>query len=121
MGIYVKTEDGVCKLSSDLSTRVEELEKSVNNRLKYYRVYVSSLTVPGNNLTRVKIQSKADFDKGLTTNNIHSVAAIVVLDGTYGDQMSATACLYNGELWLQVDSRYSSELTINPSITVMGV
>ena len=71
-------------------------------------------------MTRLSIQSKTYFDKGLAAHGCTKVVAVNVLTGTYGDQVQASACLYNGALWLQVDSRYGTELTINPTFTVIA-
>lgn len=85
-----------------------------------YQIKASGIKIAANSMTRLSIQSKTDFDKGLAAHGCTNVVAINVLLGTYGDQMQASACLYNGTLWLQVDSRYGTELTINPIFTVIA-
>ena len=71
-------------------------------------------------MTRLSIQTKTDFDKGLADHGCTNAIAVNVLTGTYGDQVQASACLYNGALWLQIDSRYGAELTMNPIFTVIA-
>lgn len=99
---------------------VAQINSKIAKQLTSYQIKVTGIKVPANTMTRISIQSQTDFNKGLTDHGCKNVIAVNVLTGTYGDQVQASACLYNGALWLQIDSRYGAELTMNPIFTVIA-
>ena len=104
----------------ETAPNLAEINSKIAKQLKSYQIKVTGIKVPANTMTRISIQSQTDFDKGLTDHGCKNVIAVNVLTGTYGDQVQASACLYNGALWLQIDSRYGAELTMNPIFTVIA-
>lgn len=104
----------------ETAPNLAEINSKIENQLVAYQISINGIKIAANSMTRLSIQSKTDFDKGLAAHGCTKVVAVNVLTGTYGDQVQASACLYNGALWLQVDSRYGTELTINPTFTVIA-
>lgn len=104
----------------ETAPNLAEINSKIENQLVAYQISINGIKIAANSMTRLSIQSKTDFDKGLAAHGCTKVVAVNVLTATYGDQVQASACLYNGALWLQVDSRYGTELTINPTFTVIA-
>lgn len=104
----------------ETAPNLAEINSKIAKQLTSYQIKVTGIKVPANTMTRISIQSQTDFNKGLTDHGCKNVIAVNVLTGTYGDQVQASACLYNGALWLQIDSRYGAELTMNPIFTVIA-
>lgn len=112
----------VTKVEKLLNVLVENLSSLNSKTIKYEIVpIVSGLSVGANTMLRQKVISEADLNIYLSKNKATKYIGFCTLDGGYGDQMQVTFTMYQKSLYCQVDNRFSSNLTIYPSVCMLMV
>ena len=112
----------VTKVEKLLNVLVENLSSLNSKTIKYEIVpIVSGLSVGANTMLRQGVISETDLNKYLSKNKATKYIGFCTLDGGYGDQMQVTFTMYEKNLYCQVDNRFTSTLTIYPSVCMLMV
>ena len=103
----------------------EELEKeleSLNSKIiKAFNIQCPRLNAKANSLTKISIMSNADFDFALKNAGCTQALGFCALRATYEDQIQCTFSLHpSAGLYVQLDSRWSADLTVEPVCCVIA-
>ena len=92
-----------------------------SNSIKAFNIRCPKLNAQANALTKIGIMSKADFDKALKNAGCKEALGFCVLRATYEDQIQCTFSLNpSAGLYVQLDSRWGADLTVEPVCCVIA-
>ena len=92
-----------------------------SNMIKAFNIYCPKLNAKANSLTKISLMSKADFESALKNASCTQALGFCVLRATYEDQIQCTFSLHpSAGLYVQLDSRWSSDLTVEPVCCVIA-
>ena len=96
--------------------------KELNSKIiKAFNIQCPKLNAKANSLTKISIMSKADFDNAVKNAGCTQALGFCVLHATYEDQIQCTFSLHpSAGLYVQLDSRWSSDLTVEPVCCVIA-
>lgn len=103
----------------------EELEKELeslnSNKIQAFNIQCPKLNAKASSLTKISVMSKADFDSALKNAGCTQALGFCVLHATYEDQIQCTFSLHpSAGLYVQLDSRWSTDLTVEPVCCVIA-
>lgn len=92
-----------------------------SNMIKAFNIHCPKLNAKANSLTKIGLMSKADFESALKNANCTQALGFCALSATYEDQIQCTFSLHpSAGLYVQLDSRWSSDLTVEPVCCVIA-
>lgn len=92
-----------------------------SNSVKAFNIRCPKLNAQANALTKIGIMSKADFDSALKNAGCKEALGFCVLRATYEDQIQCTFSLNpSAGLYVQLDSRWGADLTVEPVCCVIA-
>ena len=92
-----------------------------SNSAKAFNIRCPKLNAQANALTKIGIMSKADFDRALKNAGCKEALGFCVLRATYEDQIQCTFSLNpSAGLYVQLDSRWGADLTVEPVCCVIA-
>lgn len=92
-----------------------------SNSIKAFNIRCPKLNAQANALTKIGIMSKADFDRALKNAGCKEALGFCVLRATYEDQIQCTFSLNpSAGLYVQLDSRWGADLTVEPVCCVIA-
>ena len=92
-----------------------------SNSIKAFNIRCPKLNAQANALTKIGIMSKADFDIALKNAGCKEALGFCVLMATYEDQIQCTFSLNpSAGLYVQIDSRWGADLTVEPVCCVIA-
>lgn len=92
-----------------------------SNSIKAFNIRCPKLNAQANALTKIGIMSKADFDGALKNAGCKEALGFCVLRATYEDQIQCTFSLHpSAGLYVQLDSRWGADLTVEPVCCVIA-
>lgn len=96
--------------------------KELNSKIiKAFNIQCPRLNAKANSLTKISIMSNADFDFALKNAGCTQALGFCALRATYEDQIQCTFSLHpNAGLYVQLDSRWSADLTVEPVCCVIA-
>ena len=114
----VKKLLSVAKNIGALESEVAELNSKI---IKAFNIQCPKLNAKANSLTKISIMSKADFDNAVKNAGCTQALGFCVLHATYEDQIQCTFSLHlSAGLYVQLDSRWSTDLTVEPVCCVIA-
>ena len=97
---------------------VAELNSKI---IKAFNIQCPKLNAKANSLTKIGVMSKGDFDAALKNASCTQALGFCVLHATYEDQIQCTFSLHpSAGLYVQLDSRWSTDLTVEPVCCVIA-
>lgn len=97
---------------------VAELNSKI---IKAFNIQCPRLNAKANSLTKISIMSNADFDFALKNAGCTQALGFCALRATYEDQIQCTFSLHpSAGLYVQLDSRWSDDLTVEPVCCVIA-
>lgn len=100
---------------------VPNLTELNSNMIKAFNIHCPKLNAKANSLTKIGLMSKADFESALKNANCTQALGFCALSATYEDQIQCTFSLHpSAGLYVQLDSRWSSDLTVEPVCCVIA-
>ena len=79
------------------------------------------MNAKANSLTKISVMSKGDFDAALKNASCTQALGFCVLHATYEDQIQCTFSLHpSAGLYVQLDSKWSTDLTVEPVCCVIA-
>lgn len=97
---------------------VAELNSKI---IKAFNIHCPKLNAKANSLTKIGFMSKADFESALKNAGCTQALGFCALRATYEDQIQCTFSLHpSAGLYVQLDSRWSADLTVEPVCCVIA-
>lgn len=92
-----------------------------SNKIQAFNIQCPKLNAKASSLTKISVMSKADFDSALKNAGCTQALGFCVLHATYEDQIQCTFSLHpSAGLYVQLDSRWSTDLTVEPVCCVIA-
>lgn len=89
--------------------------------IKAFNIHCPKLNAKANSLTKISLMSKADFESALKNAGCTQALGFCALRATYEDQIQCTFSLHpSAGLYVQLDSRWSADLTVEPVCCVIA-
>lgn len=89
--------------------------------IKAFNIHCPKLNAKANSLTKIGLMSKADFESALKNAGCTQALGFCALRATYEDQIQCTFSLHpSAGLYVQLDSRWSADLTVEPVCCVIA-
>lgn len=106
------------KTNEDLEKELAELNSKI---IKAFNIQCPRLNAKANSLTKISIMSDVDFDSALKNAGCTQALGFCALRATYEDQIQCTFSLHpSAGLYVQLDSRWSADLTVEPVCCVIA-
>lgn len=97
---------------------VAELNSKI---IKAFNIQCPRLNAKANSLTKISIMSDVDFDSALKNAGCTQALGFCALRATYEDQIQCTFSLHpSAGLYVQLDSRWNADLTVEPVCCVIA-
>lgn len=96
--------------------------KELNSKIiKAFNIHCPKLNAKANSLTKISLMSKVDFESALKNAGCTQALGFCALRATYEDQIQCTFSLHQSAgLYVQLDSRWSADLTVEPVCCVIA-
>ena len=92
-----------------------------SNMIRAFNITCPNLNAKANTLTKISLMSKVDFDAALKNAGCTQALGFCALSATYEDQIQCTFSLHpSAGLYVQLDSRWGADLTVQPVCCVIA-
>ena len=120
-GLNITAVEPMFNILKNMASLQKEFAELNSNMIKAFNIHCPKLNAKANSLTKIGLMSKADFESALKNANCTQALGFCALSATYEDQIQCTFSLHpSAGLYVQLDSRWSSDLTVEPVCCVIA-
>lgn len=120
-GLNITEVKKVFEVAPGIDAMKKEIAELNSKIIKAFNIQCPRLNAKANSLTKISIMSNADFDFALKNAGCTQALGFCVLRATYEDQIQCTFSLHpSAGLYVQLDSRWSADLTVEPVCCVIA-
>lgn len=120
-GLNITAVEPMFNILKNMASLQKEFAELNSNSVKAFNIRCPKLNAQANALTKISIMSKADFDRALKNAGCKEALGFCVLRATYEDQIQCTFSLNpSAGLYVQLDSRWGADLTVEPVCCVIA-
>lgn len=120
-GLNITEVKKVFEVAPGIDALKKEIAELNSKIIKAFNIKCPRLNAKANSLTKISIMSNADFDFALKNAGCTQALGFCALRATYEDQIQCTFSLHpSAGLYVQLDSRWSADLTVEPVCCVIA-
>lgn len=120
-GLNITEVKKVFEVAPGIDAMKKELAELNSKIIKAFNIQCPKLNAKANSLTKIGVMSKGDFDAALKNAGCTQALGFCALRATYEDQIQCTFSLHKSAgLYVQLDSRWSADLTVEPVCCVIA-
>ena len=120
-GLNITEVKKVFEVAPGIDAMKKEIAELNSKIIKAFNIQCPRLNAKANSLTKISIMSNADFDFALKNAGCTQALGFCALRATYEDQIQCTFSLHpSAGLYVQLDSRWSADLTVEPVCCVIA-